>query len=88
VCIPSKFLGSAECLAAAFTPLDQEQSVLQEDLAWLSPLGHTHLNILGRYQFSSPLAVIEGEIHPLRDPNESTDPDDLNAYTISISALV
>ena len=61
---------------AALTSLRQEQSVSQEDLARLSPLGHAHINMLGRYQFSLPLSVIEGKMRPLRDPNDSNDLDD------------
>jgi hypothetical protein len=32
--------------------------------------------MLGRYQFSLPLAVIEGKMRPLRDPNDYNDLDD------------
>jgi TnpA family transposase len=40
------------------------------DLARLSPLGRSHLNILGRYQFNLPESVKNGSMRPLRDPNE------------------
>lgn len=41
-----------------------------KDLARLSPLGRSHLNILGRYQFNLPESVKNGSMRPLRDPNE------------------
>jgi TnpA family transposase len=50
----------------ALTSLRQGQSVNQEDVARLSPLGHAHINMLGRYQFSLPTAVIAGKMRPLR----------------------
>jgi hypothetical protein len=43
---------------AALTSISLKQSVNQEDIARLSPLGHSHVNMLGRYQFSLPLAVM------------------------------
>jgi hypothetical protein len=41
------------------------------DLARLSPLGHEHINLLGRYHFTLPEAVRRGELRPLRDPDEA-----------------
>jgi len=32
--------------------------------------------MLGRYQFSLPLAVMQGEMRPLRDPNDPNEQDD------------
>ncbi len=45
--------------------------VRDEDLARLSPLGHAHLNVLGRYTFttSAPTAGLR----PLRDPDSAGD---------------
>ena len=43
--------------------------VLDEDVARLSPLGHDHINMLGRYAFTLPARVARGELRPLRDPN-------------------
>ena len=60
----------------ALTSLRQGQSVNQEDVARLSPLGHAHINMLGRYQFSLPPAVIAGKMRPLRDPNDTDEQDD------------
>ena len=41
-----------------------------EDVARLSPLGYKHINLLGRYQFTLAEPVQQGELRPLRDPNE------------------
>ena len=48
--------------------------VLEEALERLSPLVHAHINMLGRYHFTVPEAVLRGELRPLRDPN---DPDEI-----------
>ncbi len=45
------------------------------DVARLSPLGHGHVNMLGRYAFTLPDTVARGELRPLRDPR-SVGPDD------------
>ena len=45
--------------------------VRPEDEARLSPFGHEHINMLGRYSFSVPEAVARGELRPL---GRSTDP--------------
>lgn len=37
-----------------------------EDEARLSPFGHEHINMLGRYSFAVPEAVARGELRPLR----------------------
>jgi Tn3 transposase DDE domain len=39
-----------------------------EDIARLSPLGHKHVDMLGRYAFTLPDTVARGELRPLRDP--------------------
>jgi Tn3 transposase DDE domain len=41
------------------------QPVHQEDVARLSPLIYDHINLLGRYSFAIPEAVIRGELRPL-----------------------
>ncbi len=41
--------------------------VRDDDLRRLSPLGHDHLNLLGRYQFSAP-DLPDGQLRALRDP--------------------
>jgi TnpA family transposase len=42
--------------------------VRDEDVARLSPLGHEHINMLGRYAFSLPDKIARGELRPLRNP--------------------
>ena len=44
--------------------------VCDEDMAGLSPLGHQHINMLGRYTFTLPDQVARGKLRPLRDPKE------------------
>jgi hypothetical protein len=43
--------------------------VRDEDVARLSPLGHEHINMLGRYAFSLPDKIARGELRPLKNPN-------------------
>ncbi len=54
--------------------LDQLRSegypVFEADIERLSPLIHSHINMLGRYQFSVPDEVSQGLLRPLRDPND------------------
>jgi hypothetical protein len=45
--------------------------VREEDVVRLSPLGHEHINLLGRYSFAVPEAVARGELRPLRNPADS-----------------
>ena len=40
--------------------------VKDEDIARLSPLLHKHINMLGRYQFSLPLELQQGQMRKLR----------------------
>ena len=42
--------------------------VREEDVARLSPLIHDHINLLGRYSFALPEAVLRGELRHLRNP--------------------
>ncbi len=54
---------------AALAQLAQEgHPVEDEDVARLSPLIYDHINMLGRYSFAIPEAVIRGELRPLRNP--------------------
>ena len=46
----------------------EKYDVRLEDVARLSPLGHSHVNMLGRYAFTLPDTVARGELRPLRDP--------------------
>jgi TnpA family transposase len=40
-----------------------------EDVARLSPFGHGHINLLGRYSFVVPESVARGELRPLQRPS-------------------
>jgi hypothetical protein len=75
-------LWNTRYMDAALTRLrDEGVEILDEDMERLSPLVHSHINLLGRYHFALPEAVLRGELRPLRDPN---DPDEiLNAGTAS-----
>jgi TnpA family transposase len=44
--------------------------VLTEHVAHLSPLGFDHINLVGRYHFGLPDAVLRGALRPLRDPKD------------------
>ena len=48
-------------------------TVNPDDVARLSPLGHIHFNMLGRYYFELAEALKKGGFRPLRNPN---DPDE------------
>ena len=59
------------CMDAILTQLRSEGFLVNdEDVARLSPFGHDHINLLGRYSFAVPEAVARGELRPLRNPNE------------------
>jgi TnpA family transposase len=47
--------------------------VRDEDIARLTPLGHDHINRLGRYAFTLPEPVARGELRPLRTVGELED---------------
>jgi len=60
-------------MEAALKQLRTEGYPVEEaEVARLSPLLHEHINMLGRYSFSMPEAVANGQLRPLRDPNDST----------------
>ena len=42
--------------------------VADDDVKRMSPLGHEHINFLGRYQFNMP-ELPPNQLRPLRDPN-------------------
>jgi len=48
-------------------------AVAEEDVARLSPLGHRHIQLLGRYHFALADTLAHGALRPLRNP---ADPDD------------
>jgi TnpA family transposase len=41
-----------------------------DDVAWLSPLGYKHINVLGRYSFTLTESVANGKLRPLRSPRD------------------
>jgi TnpA family transposase len=55
---------------AALAQLRKEgYPILDEDVARLSPFGHEHINMLGRYSFAVNDSVARGELRPLRSPS-------------------
>ena len=54
---------------------NQGYELKEEDLSRLSPLGHKHINMLGRYQFALAEHLKRGELRPLRDPNDPNESD-------------
>lgn len=60
-------LWNTRYMDAALTYLGQQgMPILAADVARLSPLGSSHLTVLGRYHFMVPEAVGRGELRPLR----------------------
>ena len=54
------------------SPRGREGGRIDDDDRRLSPLVHGHLNFLGRYQFSLPSGVRDGELRAaLRDPRDA-----------------
>ncbi len=45
--------------------------VKDEDVQRLWPLSYKHINFLGRYHFTLPEIVANGQLRPLRNPEES-----------------
>jgi len=54
------------------------QQVLDENVARLSPLKAKHLNVLGRYTFTSSQPA--AGLRPLRDPDTAVDDDGENGF--------
>jgi hypothetical protein len=54
--------------------------IADEDKARLSPLSHSHFNMLGRYQFSLPDDLKDGGMRPLRDTELRDDLADLELW--------
>jgi TnpA family transposase len=52
---------------------DGKIEVKPEDVARLSPLGFEHCNLLGRYHFSVPEYIQQGQLRPLRNPADPND---------------
>jgi hypothetical protein len=53
--------------------LESAFHVLDDDVSRLSPLGHEHINMPGRYAFTLPDRVARGKLRPLSDPNQPAD---------------
>jgi len=54
---------------AALTQLRHDgHDVQDDDVRRLSPLGHDHINLLGRYHFTAT-SLTDGQLRPLRDPD-------------------
>lgn len=72
-------LWNSRCLDASVTHLrahpPKDREVLDEDVAWLSPLSQRHINLLGRYSFAASRPR-EG-LRPLRDPAAREAEEDL-----------
>ncbi len=47
--------------------------VKPEDVTRLSPLGHEHINVLGRYSFALAEGIAQGDLRPLRHPDDGED---------------
>ncbi len=56
---------------AALKQLKAEGYPAQPDVARLHPLRWGQINMLGRYAFSLPDAVVRGELRPLRNPADT-----------------
>lgn len=54
--------------------------IKEEDQARLSPLPHSHINMLGRYQFSLPEELKDGALRPLRDVDANDELADLDFW--------
>ena len=67
----SLILWNTRYMDAALTHLRSDGvEVKDEDVARMSPLGDTHINVQGRYHFTIIDAVLKGELRPLRHPDE------------------
>jgi TnpA family transposase len=50
-------------------------TVLSEDVTRLSPIGHEHVNVYGKYSFTLSESVQQGAFHPLRELDETESPE-------------
>jgi len=48
-------------------------TVLPDDVARLSPIGHEHVNVYGKYSFALAEPIQQGGFHPLREIDEAED---------------
>ena len=64
----SAFICVLVYISAASDQLASEGYCIQpEEVARLSPLVFEHINLLGRYAFSVPDSVVQGQLRPLRN---------------------
>ncbi len=54
--------------------------IKDEDLARLSPLAYSHINMLGRYQFHLPEELKDGRMRPLRNDESRDELEDLELW--------
>ena len=54
-------------------PTNEDYPVQPEDVARLSRLVFAHVNLLGRYAFSVPVAAAQGHLRPLQNPTDALD---------------
>lgn len=63
-------LWNTRYMEVALTELRQAgEPVLEDDVARLTPLLHEHVNMLGKYDFTLPEEIVQGQLRRLRDPN-------------------
>ena len=60
--------------------LSEGWQIKDEDKARLSPLPHSHFNMLGRYQFNLPEELKDGAMRPLRDAEARDELADLDYW--------
>lgn len=48
-------------------------TILPEDVARRSPIGHEHVNVYGKYSFTLAEPIQQGDLHPQREGDESED---------------
>ncbi len=62
-------LWNSRYISAVLDRLRADGEAIPEELvARLSPLGHEHINMLGRYTFALAEPLARGALRPLRDP--------------------
>jgi len=57
--------------ATALIQQEEGHPVKDEDVRRLSSLHHENINMLGRYSFLMPDAVVRGELRSLRNPEDT-----------------
>lgn len=69
-------LWNTRYMDAALTHLGKQGHEIREaDKKRLSPLGHVHINLLGRYHFAMPEPVMRGKLRDLRNPDDPNEQD-------------